>query len=142
MKSARPSEEHPAAAEEVGERAGGEQQRGERQRVGVDDPLQVGEADESRSFAMSGSATFTIVMSSSSMNVATQTAPSVHQRRSVGVWSRARSCPSVYGDVARRWSRSRRRSRGSAMTRAISAGVTHAIVVGVGLRPRGWRACR
>src|SRR3954464_4208432 len=33
-----------------------------------------------RSLAMSGSATFTTVMSSSSMNVATQTAPSVHQR--------------------------------------------------------------
>src|SRR3954469_1106349 len=33
-----------------------------------------------RSLAMSGSATFTIVMSSSSMNVATQTAASVHQR--------------------------------------------------------------
>src|SRR4051812_49746128 len=37
---------------------------------------------ERRSRAMSGSATFTIVMSSSSMNVATHTAPSVHQRRS------------------------------------------------------------
>src|SRR3954451_24104911 len=33
-----------------------------------------------RSLAMSGSATFTTVMSSSSMNVATQTAASVHQR--------------------------------------------------------------
>ena len=30
---------------------------------------------------MSGSATLTIVTSSSSMNVATQTTPSVHQRR-------------------------------------------------------------
>src|SRR3954467_11119404 len=35
---------------------------------------------ECRSLAMSGSATFTTVMSSSSMNVATQTAASVHQR--------------------------------------------------------------
>src|SRR4051794_11504726 len=33
-----------------------------------------------RSLAMSGSATFTTVISSSSMNVATQTAASVHQR--------------------------------------------------------------
>ena len=36
-------EDHPAP-EHVGERAGGQQQRGQRQRVGVDHPLQVGEA--------------------------------------------------------------------------------------------------
>ena len=36
--------EHPPPPEQVGERAGRQQQRGERQRVGVDDPLQVGEA--------------------------------------------------------------------------------------------------
>jgi hypothetical protein len=36
--------EHAPAPEPVGERPGGEHERGERQRVGVDDPLQVGEA--------------------------------------------------------------------------------------------------
>ena len=36
--------EDAAAAEPVAERAGGEQEGGERQRVGVDDPLQAGEA--------------------------------------------------------------------------------------------------
>ena len=35
--------EHAAAADAVGERAAGEQQRRERERVGVDHPLQVGE---------------------------------------------------------------------------------------------------
>ena len=49
---------------------------------------------ECRSFAMSGSATFTTVMSSSSMNVATQTAPSVHQR--FGCFS---SGSAVHGDL-------------------------------------------
>ena len=39
-----PDHEDPAAAEEVGERAAREQQRRERERVGVDHPLQVGEA--------------------------------------------------------------------------------------------------
>ena len=39
--------------------------------------------DECRSLAMSGSATFTIVMSSRSMNVATQTASSVQRWREV-----------------------------------------------------------
>src|SRR5690348_8722848 len=38
---------------------------------------------------MSGSATFTIVTSSRSMNVATQTAPSVHQRWGSGVMLRS-----------------------------------------------------
>ena len=36
-------DEDAPAADAVGERAGGQQQRGERQRVGVDHPLQVGE---------------------------------------------------------------------------------------------------
>ncbi len=39
-----PDREDAAAAEAVGERAGGEHERGERERVGVDHPLQVGEA--------------------------------------------------------------------------------------------------
>ena len=40
----RTDHEHLAAAVEVGERAGGQQQRREAERVGVDHPLQVGEA--------------------------------------------------------------------------------------------------
>jgi hypothetical protein len=36
--------EHELAAEQVGQRPSGEQQRGERQRIGVDHPLDVGEA--------------------------------------------------------------------------------------------------
>jgi len=39
-----PGDEHQPPPEAVGERAGGQQEGGERQRVGVDDPLQVGEA--------------------------------------------------------------------------------------------------
>ena len=42
------------------------------------------ENDEPSDLAMSGSATFTIVMSSSSMNTAVHTAPSVHQRSGSG----------------------------------------------------------
>src|SRR6267378_3725388 len=42
---------------------------------------------------MSGSATFTIVMSSSSMNVATQTAASVHDRR---WWTLAAVCVATF----------------------------------------------
>ena len=38
-----PDQEHAPAADAVGHRAAGQQQRGERERVGVDDPLQVGE---------------------------------------------------------------------------------------------------
>ena len=43
MKITIPVGEHASAAGEVGDRAGGQQQGGERQRVGVDHPLQVGE---------------------------------------------------------------------------------------------------
>jgi len=65
--------------EPVGERASREEKARQPERVGVDDPLQL-EKLVLRSLAMSGSATFTTVMSSSNMNVATQTAASVHQR--------------------------------------------------------------
>ena len=44
MKIAEADREDAAAPEPVAERAGGEQEGGERQRVGVDDPLQAGEA--------------------------------------------------------------------------------------------------
>jgi hypothetical protein len=37
-------QEQPAAAEPVGERARRQHRRGQRERVGVDDPLQAGEA--------------------------------------------------------------------------------------------------
>ena len=63
------------AAEAIGERAGAEQQRCERQRVGVDDPLQAEKLAPS-SEAMSGNATVTIVTSTSSMNVPRQIAAS------------------------------------------------------------------
>jgi len=43
-KDPQPDREDAAAAEAVGERAGGEHEGGERERVGVDHPLQVGEA--------------------------------------------------------------------------------------------------
>ena len=60
---------------------GREEEGGERQGVGVDHPLQVREARVSERW-MSGSATFTTVMSSRSMNTAVQTAISVHHLRS------------------------------------------------------------
>ena len=72
----------PPAAEAVGERAGGQHEGGERQRVGVDHPLQVGEA-AAEVLRIDGSATLTTVMSSSSMNVATETATRVHHLRSI-----------------------------------------------------------
>ena len=40
VNSARPADEEAAAAEAVGQRAGGEHDAGEREGVGVDDPLQ------------------------------------------------------------------------------------------------------
>ena len=58
--------------------AAGEDERGERQRVRVDHPLQLRKL-ASRSRWIRGSATWTIVTSTSSMNVAPQTATSVHQ---------------------------------------------------------------
>ena len=78
------SREHAPAAEEVGERAGGEQQRGEREGVGVDHPLQVGEGGV-QSRWIDGSATFTTVMSRSSMKIASDTAISVHHLCSTAV---------------------------------------------------------
>ena len=49
MNTTRPADEHALAPDQVGERAGGQQERGERQRVGVDDPLQVLEATSAAS---------------------------------------------------------------------------------------------
>ena len=83
MKRAKPDGEDPPAAEPVAERAEDEQERGERERVGVDDPLQVAEAGVEVLAGSTGSATLTMVMSSSSMNVATQTASRVHHLRSI-----------------------------------------------------------
>ena len=72
-------EDEPAAVA-VGQRAGREDERGERDRVRVDDPLQARQARvEARRWTL-GSATFTIVMSTSSMNVVAQTATSVQRR--------------------------------------------------------------
>ena len=76
------------APEAVRERAGGEDQRRERDRVRVHDPLQPGQARVSCRWTF-GSATFTTVMSSSSMNVVVQTATSVQRR------SRARGSGSI-----------------------------------------------
>ena len=97
MNTTRPSDEHAPAPEQVGERAGRQQERGERQRVGVDDPLQVRKLECSERW-MSGSATFTTVMSSSSMKIATETAISVHHLRStdllqLALLSATRSAP-------------------------------------------------
>ena len=77
----------------IGERAGGEDERGERDRVGVDDPLQPRQARVELRCTL-GSATFTIVMSTSSMNVVAQTATSVQRR--------ARAAPSIRRDASRR----------------------------------------
>ena len=66
---------------DVARHAGGQQEGGQRQRVGVHDPLQVREARVQRRW-MSGSATFTTVMSRRSMKVAVQTAIRVHHLRS------------------------------------------------------------
>ena len=76
-------QEDAAAAEDVAEPAAGDQQDGERQRVGVDRPLQRRTARRRSVRWIDGSATFTTVLSSITMNSAKHIAASVHQRRLV-----------------------------------------------------------
>nr|WP_263657442.1 hypothetical protein [Nonomuraea gerenzanensis] len=45
MNTTTPGQEHPPAAEPVGEDAARQQQHGHQQHVGVDDPLQAGQPD-------------------------------------------------------------------------------------------------
>ena len=71
--------EQPLAAEQVGRAAAEQQEAAEDERVGVDDPLQVG-VGEARPRWIEGSATFTIVASSTTMNWARQTMTSTSQR--------------------------------------------------------------
>ena len=79
-RSPRPDDERPAAAEAVAEAAHREQQAGEDQRVGVDDPLELaGRGAESRSIV--GSATLRIVLSSEMTSSETDRTTSVHHRR-------------------------------------------------------------
>ena len=83
---AKPDGEDDAAPEHVAHHAGGEEERRQRQGVGVDHPLQVRRSSNCSECWMSGSATFTTVMSSSSMKMAMQTAIRVHHlRSSVGI---------------------------------------------------------
>ena len=62
VKPIEPDQEHLAPAQDVAERARGQQQRGERQRVDVDDPLQLRDAAAEVGL-ICGSAMFTIVLS-------------------------------------------------------------------------------
>ena len=73
-------DEHPPAAEQVGELAAGEHERAEGERVAGDDPLELGDLQVSDRWIV-GSATFTIVLSSMIMNRPNETAPSVHHLR-------------------------------------------------------------
>ena len=71
--------EEATTTEAVGQGAGGEDGRGEGERVRVDDPLQAAEA-ASRSSAMRESAVLTTAMSSMSIAVAAQTTMRVQCR--------------------------------------------------------------
>ena len=75
-----PDDEDQPPAEQVGELPAGEHQRGERERVARDDPLEL-ERSAPRSRWIEGSATFTTVLSSMIMKSPNATAPSVHHFR-------------------------------------------------------------
>ena len=88
--------------------------------------------------AMLGNATLTIVMSSSSMNVAVQTTTSVHHLRSIGrrCYLLARRYARPYtGSAAPLVGLESSESR-CAMTAAISAGLTHRSKSASGIEPR------
>ena len=78
VKTMTPDEEQPAAAEQVGGPAAEQQETAEHERVGVDHPLQRA-GRKSRSACSVGSATFTTVESSTTMNWARQTIASTSQ---------------------------------------------------------------
>ena len=73
-------DEQPLATEQVGGAAAQQQEAAEHERVGVDDPLQVGVGEVAARFWIDGSATFTTVASSTTMNCARQTMTSTSQR--------------------------------------------------------------
>ena len=81
-------DEDPPPPEHVRELPTGQHQDGERQRVAVHDPLELGDADVQIALNR-GSATFTIVLSSMIMNSPKETAASVHHLRFSGARSRA-----------------------------------------------------
>ena len=72
-----PEQEAAPAPEDVAEPPAGGEQHGEAERVGVDRPLEAGEA-RARSSWIDGRATLTTVLSSMIMNSAKHIAPSVH----------------------------------------------------------------
>ena len=74
-------EEHALAPDEVAEPAGQQQQAAERDEERVDDPGQVRLAEVEVAAGSTGSATFTIVTSSTIISCARQTTTSVAQRR-------------------------------------------------------------
>ena len=80
VKTTTPARKTPLPADQVAGAAAEEQEAAEDQRVGVDDPLQVGLGDIFSSVWIDGSATFTIVASRMTMNCARQT----RQRTSQG----------------------------------------------------------
>jgi len=101
-----PAEEHPPATEAIAERRAGQQQYGERQRVGVDGPLE-SEIDAPRLRRMLGSAVETTRLSSVAMNSAIETIASVQP---------ARADPAAFGAAGRR-----RRRAGSADMAGLSS---------------------
>ena len=88
MKIGEPDHEDQAPPEQVGELAAGEHERGERERVARDDPLELGSSCASDA-RIDGSATFTTVLSSMIMNSPTDTAASVHHFLFSGVTKRS-----------------------------------------------------
>ena len=70
--SSEAGDEHPALAEQVGGAAAQQQEAGEGQRVGVDDPLQVDGREARGPSRIDGSATFTTETSRITMNCARQ----------------------------------------------------------------------
>ena len=75
-------DEHPPAAEQVGEATAEQQEAAERERVGVDDPRQVVAGRSRSAVPIDGSATLTIEASRTTTNCAAARRTSASQRRS------------------------------------------------------------
>ena len=91
-----PAVEREPSSVAVTERAGGQQQPGEHEAVGVDDPLQRARRRRARSSARVGSATLRLALAITIITRLMHSTPSVHQRRSysrsLAACSRSSSC--------------------------------------------------
>ena len=121
-----PEDERVAPAAGVAEPAGGHQHQPEGQRVPGEDPLQVARGWRRAPRSIDGTATLTMLTSSSVMNAATRPTPSACQRRSRPVRRRPVRRPVRAHRAPRRPSITHRRSLpGSSTVQEVSGG--HAI---------------